>query len=84
MYFAIYTRGMVTVIPAPITLEQFAKLPEGARHEIDAGVLITLPPAKSLQSRIAGLFSSPFKRISTKPFVTKRFPKPVTSLLKIR
>jgi Uma2 family endonuclease len=45
---------MATVTQAPLTLEQFAGLPaDGARHEMDAGVLITLPPAKSLHSRVA-------------------------------
>jgi Uma2 family endonuclease len=45
---------MATVIPAPLTLEDFARLPaDGARHEINAGELITLPPAKSLHTLIA-------------------------------
>jgi Uma2 family endonuclease len=45
---------MATLTQAPLTLEQFASLPaEGVRHEIDAGKLITLPPVKSLHSRIA-------------------------------
>jgi Uma2 family endonuclease len=45
---------MVTVPQATLTLEQFAQLPgDDARHEMDAGTLITLPPAKSLHSRIA-------------------------------
>ena len=52
--YLIYTRNMANVIPARITLEEFAKLPpEGARHEVDAGVLITLLPAKSLHTLIA-------------------------------
>jgi Uma2 family endonuclease len=45
---------MATVIAGPLTLEDFARLPaDGARHEINAGELIALPPAKSLHSRIA-------------------------------
>jgi Uma2 family endonuclease len=45
---------MATVITPPLTLEDFTRLPaDGARHEINAGELITLPPAKSLHSRIA-------------------------------
>jgi Uma2 family endonuclease len=45
---------MPTMTRAPLTLEQFARLPaDGARHEMDAGTLITLPPAKSLHTLIA-------------------------------
>jgi Uma2 family endonuclease len=45
---------MATVIAGPLTLEDFARLPaDGARHEINAGELITLPPAKSLHTLIA-------------------------------
>jgi Uma2 family endonuclease len=45
---------MATVSQAPLTLEQFAQLPrDEARHEIDAGTLIILPPVKSLHSRVA-------------------------------
>jgi Uma2 family endonuclease len=45
---------MATVSQAPLTLEQFAQLPgDDARHEMDAGTLITLPPAKSLHALIA-------------------------------
>ncbi len=52
--YLLYTRSMATAIPVVLTLEEFGKLPsEGARHEMNAGVLITLPPAKSLHSRIA-------------------------------
>jgi Uma2 family endonuclease len=44
---------MATVLSAPVTLEEFARLPkDGARHEISAGELLTLPPPKSLHSRI--------------------------------
>jgi Uma2 family endonuclease len=42
-----------SVTPA-ITLEDFARLPrQGARHEIDAGELLTLPPPKSRHALIA-------------------------------
>jgi Uma2 family endonuclease len=45
---------MATVTQTPLTQEQFAQLPgDGARHEMDAGTLITLPPAKSLHTLIA-------------------------------
>ncbi len=44
---------MATLISAPVTLEEFARLPkDGACHELNAGELITLPPPKSLHSRI--------------------------------
>jgi len=45
---------MATVTSAAMTVEEFARLPaDGARHEINAGELITLPPPKSLHSRLA-------------------------------
>src|SRR5438309_11707169 len=45
---------MATVISAPMTLEEFARLPkDGARHEINAGELLTLPPVKSLHTLVA-------------------------------
>ena len=45
---------MATVSSAPLTLEDFARLPaDGVCHEISSGELITLPPAKSLHSRTA-------------------------------
>jgi Uma2 family endonuclease len=45
---------MATVISAPVTLEEFARLPnDGACHEMNAGELITLPPPKSLHALIA-------------------------------
>ena len=38
----------------PITLEEFSRLPrDGQKHEAAGGELITMPPAKSLHSRIA-------------------------------
>ncbi len=37
-----------------MTMEEFSRLPaDGARHEMNAGELITLPPPKSLHSRVA-------------------------------
>ena len=37
-----------------MTLEEFARLPQdGARHEMNAGELLTLPVPKSLHRRIA-------------------------------
>jgi Uma2 family endonuclease len=45
---------MATLTTAPLTLQEFAQLPgDGVRHEISEGELITLPPPKSLHSRIA-------------------------------
>jgi len=45
---------MATVSSAPLTLEEFSRLPgDGARHEMNAGELITLPPPKSAHSRLA-------------------------------
>jgi Uma2 family endonuclease len=38
----------------PITLDGFTRLnADGAQHELNAGELITMPPAKSLHTRIA-------------------------------
>jgi len=49
-----YNVDMATVTSAPLTLEDFARLPgDGARHEMNAGELITLPPPKSAHSRLA-------------------------------
>jgi len=45
---------MAVTTAAPLTLEAFSQLPRnGQRHEISAGELRTLPPAKSLHSLIA-------------------------------
>jgi len=45
---------MATITSAPLTVEEFARLPgDDARHEINAGELITLPPPKSAHSRLA-------------------------------
>jgi len=45
---------MATVISAPLTIEEFARLPkDGACHEMNAGELLTLPPPKLLYSGIA-------------------------------
>jgi Uma2 family endonuclease len=45
---------MATTIAAPLTLEEFAQLPDdGVRHEISEGELITMPPPKSLHTLIA-------------------------------
>ena len=47
---------MATVTSAPLTLEDFARLPaDGVCHEISSGELITLPPAKSLHSLILSI-----------------------------
>lgn len=44
---------MATTIAPPLTLEEFAQLPrDGVRHEISEGELITMPPPKSLHSRV--------------------------------
>lgn len=45
---------MATIAAAPLTLAEFSQLPRnGERHEMNAGELIRMPPAKSLHSRIA-------------------------------
>ncbi len=45
---------MATAITSLLTLEEFAQLPgNGVRHEMNAGELITMPPPKSLHTRIA-------------------------------
>jgi len=45
---------MATVLSPPLTLEEFARLPkDGACHEMNAGELLTLPPPKSLHTRVA-------------------------------
>jgi Uma2 family endonuclease len=42
---------MATVTSTAMTVEEFSRLPaDGARHELNAGELITLPPPKSLHS----------------------------------
>jgi Uma2 family endonuclease len=52
---------MATIVTGPLTLEEFARLPDdGVRHEISEGELITVPAPKSLHSRIA---SKVFNRI---------------------
>jgi Uma2 family endonuclease len=44
---------MATLASAPLTIEQFSQLPsDGERHELNAGELITMPPPKSLHSRV--------------------------------
>ena len=55
--FSIYTAQrleygyMATVTSTVMTVEEFSRLPaDGARHEMNAGELITLPPPKSLHS----------------------------------
>jgi Uma2 family endonuclease len=45
---------MASVLSAPVTLEEFSRLPrDGACHEMNAGELITLPPPKSLHTLVA-------------------------------
>ena len=42
---------MATVTSTAMTVEEFSRLPaDSARHEMDAGELITLPPPKSLHA----------------------------------
>jgi Uma2 family endonuclease len=44
---------MAASVALGITLEQFASLSaDGAQHEVSAGELITMPPAKSLHTKI--------------------------------
>ena len=43
-----------TTLTAPITLEEFERLPDdGNKHELSEGELIVMPPVKSLHSRVA-------------------------------
>lgn len=45
---------MAVTITAPLTLEEFSRLPRGTeRHEVNTGELVTLPPVKSLHTLIA-------------------------------
>lgn len=45
---------MAVTITAPLTLEEFSKLPRGQeQHEANAGELVTTPPVKSLHTLIA-------------------------------
>ncbi len=44
---------MAVLAQAPLTIDEFSRLPrDGARHELDAGKLITMPPPKSLHSLV--------------------------------
>jgi Uma2 family endonuclease len=46
-----------------ISLSEFANLPrDGMKHEIDAGQLLTLPPPKSIHTRIARLVAKELDR----------------------
>jgi Uma2 family endonuclease len=54
---------MATVISAPVTLEEFARLPkDGACHEMNAGELLTLPPPKSLHALVALAILEPLQQ----------------------
>ncbi len=45
---------MAVIAAAPLTLEEFSKLPRGQeRHELNAGELITMPPPKSVHILVA-------------------------------
>ena len=45
---------MATIVTAPLTLEEFAQLPdEGVRHEISEGEVITMAPPKFLHTLVA-------------------------------
>lgn len=49
---------MAATLTAPITMDEFARLPrDGARHEISEGELITMPPPKSLHDRVVSALS---------------------------
>jgi Uma2 family endonuclease len=44
---------MATITTAPITLEEFERLPDdGNKHELSEGILITMPPPVSLHSLV--------------------------------
>ncbi len=54
MTAAITIEDMATVTSTAMTVEEFSRLPrDGARHEINAGELITLPVPKSSHSLTA-------------------------------
>ncbi len=54
---------MASTRTAPLTLEEFAQLSrDGARHEVNAGELIIMPPSKFLHSRVVRKI---FKAIET-------------------
>ncbi len=56
---------MAVITAAPLTLEEFSKLPHGQeRHELSAGELITMPPPKSLHSRVVGKIIKALERAS--------------------
>lgn len=45
---------MATVTSTAMTVQEFSRLPrDSARHELNAGELITMPPPKALHSRLA-------------------------------
>lgn len=47
---------MATTAAPPLTIEEFSRLPgDSERHEMSEGELITMPPVKSLHSRLARL-----------------------------
>lgn len=50
----IYTESMASTLVAPLTLEEFARLPEdGNKHELSEGELVVMPPVKSLHTLVA-------------------------------
>lgn len=45
---------MAAITTAPMTLEEFERLPDdGNKHELSEGELIVMPPVKSLHTRVA-------------------------------
>ena len=47
---------MATTLTAPLSIEEFSRLPRGSeQHEISAGELITMPPPKLLHTLVASV-----------------------------
>jgi len=62
----------------PITLDGFTRLnADGAQHELNAGELITMPPAKSLHTRIARAVLLLLESFQKNTRILKRLPKRV-------
>jgi Uma2 family endonuclease len=60
---------MATLTTAPLTLEEFAQLPDdGVRHEISEGELITMPPPKSLHSLVVSKVFSAIQSLAKSGF----------------
>ncbi len=67
---------MAVTITAPLTLEQFSKLPRGQeQHELSAGKLITMAPPKFLHSQIARAVFKLLEQFLDKAGFAEAFPE---------